>query len=656
MSYGGFPYGGATFGGGDVAEIPQNDGSPTLAVEVAFATDALAEPAWVDITGDVREWDTNRGRNRELERFQPGRATIVLSNLERQYDSVYASGPWFGNLKPMRRVRIRQTFNGVTYPVFDGFVDRWKLDYPGTGKDATATLVATDAFKIFARTDLPVSVYQMEIDSEDPAVWFRLDDVQTVVDESLLVLNSGVNGFNATAPTGAGQQFFGAQGLIVHDPGTAVEFDERLIENFQIPLNTTVLDGDFAIECWFRLTGEPTATNFLWSALGTGSSSLSLQLNSTTMKLGFVYQNSAGGAFSAQPDTVINVGQRYHIVCVHDTNRLLGIWIDGVLDGSGIRETTTGTLAIDAFFVGSGGSGTASPKGIEDEVAIYGTALSQARITDHFDAGAAPWQDDQPAERLDRVLDIVEYPEDQREFDAGDVALQSAKLGTTALEHAQKVAETEQGYLFIDRTGKARLIGRAAIAARVALPDAVFGDETGEIGYRDLVPDDGGDTVRNRAIISRYNGVAKTATDAASVAEFGRFDYTLDGLLHRLDSYSATYAQAIVDAYAEPRRRIAALVLGPPSPDAAATLYPQILGRELGEVITVRSRPPGGGALFAQACSIEGIRHAGTPKHRTATWQLSPATGIDPVALELLQAEDGDVLETETGDEMELDA
>ncbi|HKY77446.1 MAG TPA: hypothetical protein VJS45_14960, partial [Acidimicrobiia bacterium] len=147
MSYGLAPYGSALYGGPMVASPPAQTDT-TLQVELSLAG-ALASPVWVDITSDVRWFDTTRGRNRELERVQPGRATIVLSNLSRQYDSANPSSPYAGHLKPMRRIRIRETFNGVTYPLFDGYVDRWVLDYPGVGKDAIATVVATDAFKIF---------------------------------------------------------------------------------------------------------------------------------------------------------------------------------------------------------------------------------------------------------------------------------------------------------------------------------------------------------------------------------------------------------------------------------------------------------------------------------------------------------------------------
>jgi hypothetical protein len=271
-------------------------------------------------------------------------------------------------------------------------------------------------------------------------------------------------------------------------------------------------------------------------------------------------------------------------------------------------------------------------RGTIQEVAIYTAAagvdpLPDDRIAAHYAAGSAPWQDDQPDDRIDRALDLAEWPDDLREVDAGNVALQSAELGVTALEHLQKVGETEFGLLFVDRTGKVRFIDRAAQFARMPDP-AIFGDDTDEIGYTAFVPDDGDDVIRNRATISRLNGVAKSDEDAASVLEFGRFDYSLDGLLHRLDSFSEDYAGFVVAEYKDPRRRITALSLGPPVVGLEADLYPQMLGHDLGDAITVRNRPPGGGDPFEQVCVIEGIRHAGLPGgERTTTLILSPEFG-----------------------------
>ena len=636
MSYGLAEFGAAMYAGPRV-EAPAADTRPTLAVEVAFTTDALELPAWVDITGDVRFWDTTRGRNRELESFQPGRATIILSNLARQYDSLYDAGPWFGNLKPMRRLRIRETFSGVTYPVFDGFVDRWQLDYPDSGKDATATVVATDGFKIHARTDLARSVYTAVVQNDAPLVWWRLDDTQTVIDDTATALNSGTGGATYDGDVVGGAQF-GGQGLIVHDPGTGmVTADSE--GNPGTPnqgletgsLFGTILDFDpWTIEVWCRPEVEaPDATgDYLVSCrvgLGMGTGLVLAYVDTAGGSFYFAMTNSVSTTFDVISSGSKTPWERYHVVVTHGADRVLRMYVNGT-ETTG--DTTTGTVSFHNQMLVAHNDDIMNPgqrnwRGTMQEVAVYQGALTAAQVAAHYAAGSAPWQNDLPGVRAGRVLDEESWPAALREIDAGDATLQSAELGTTVLEHLQKVADTEFGLLYMARTGEVRLVARDAVFARTPGP-AIFGDDTGEVGYRAITFDDGDTVIRNRATISRLNGVAQTDEDTASVDEFGRFDYTADGLLHTTDAYSADYAEFIVAEYATPRRRVTTLALGPPIVGQENDVYPQMLGRELGDAITVRNRPPGGGDPFEQVCVIEGIRHTGTPGGaRETTWMLS---------------------------------
>lgn len=623
MSYGLAEYAGGLYGGPRV-EAPSEDTHPRLAIEVAFTTGALDPPAWVDVTGDVRYWESMRGRGRELERFQPGRATIVFANRSRQYDAAYDAGPWFGNLKPMRRLRIRETFSGVTYPVFDGFVDRWVLDYPNSGKDAVATVIATDGFKIHARTDLGRSVYTSVVQEDGPVLWWRLDENQTVADETLTALDSG--GATADNGTFVGFPKLGAEGLIVHDPGTGMQTSDSVInpgtpnQGVERGGFGTIFDNDpWTIELWCRpeveaadATGDYLVAARVGAGMGTGM--VLAYDNTGGGRFGFAIVNSVSTTFDVVSATGLPPWQRYHVVVTHGTDRVLRMYVNGTKTTG---DTTTGTLSNHNELLVAHNDDIVDPgernwRGTMAEVAIYTTALTDDQVAAHYAAGSAPWQNDLPGARAGRVLDEAEWPADLREIDTGDVTLQSAELGTSALEHLQKVAETEFGLLFMSRTGDVRLVARDAVFARTPDP-VVFGDDTGEVGYRAITFDDGDTVIRNRATISRLNGVARTDEDTASVEEFGRFDYTLDGLLHTSDAYSADYAEFIVDEYKDPRRRVTSLVVGPPIVGDEDVVVPAQLGRELGEAITVRSRPLGGGDPFEQVCVIEGIRHRGTP-------------------------------------------
>jgi hypothetical protein len=107
-----------------------------------------------DISTAVRSVSTTRGRRRALERFGTGTASIVLDNRDRAFDPTNTASPYYNatvgvtGVVPSIPVVIRATWNGVTYPIFRGWIDSWTFNYSdaGTG-DATATIACSDAFK-----------------------------------------------------------------------------------------------------------------------------------------------------------------------------------------------------------------------------------------------------------------------------------------------------------------------------------------------------------------------------------------------------------------------------------------------------------------------------------------------------------------------------
>jgi hypothetical protein len=640
MTYGRHPYGGVGYAGADVAEIPQADTQTALSIEVAFTTGALETPVWEDITSDVRSWDTSRGRRRELERHQPGRATIVLSNLSRQYDSVYADGPHFGNLRPMRRVRIRETFNGVTYPVFDGFVDRWHLDYPGMGHDATATITATDAMKVMARTDLPRSVYEDVVLADEPIVYWRMDETKNAEEDSaLLALNRGTGG-SALDGTYVGPPLLGGERLVVGDPSTSMILSNSILYTGAVD-NGVFLDSSdldlmthdvWVIEGWMipRINEEDSVLSFVRNGDG-ADPPMRIQLSNVagTVDFDVLFDNGVGGSSGRFSSGPFPPGQRLYVCVTYDVSGggdpLIDIRVNDEVAGANdvsIAGTTGGDLHVgyDLSTPSQNWNGEMSHVAIyvDDAAAAF---ISGNRAAAHYAAGTAPWQDDLGGARADRILDMVDWPEDLRELDTGLTTLQSAVLDTPALEHLQKIGETEFGLLFIDRAGKVRFVDRTGVFARLPAVE-VYGDD---VGVREFAPDDGDDNIRNRALISRLNGAVRTSTDTDSVDEFGRFDYTLDGLLHRTEQYSQDYANLIAGEYSEPRRRITSLSMGPPIPGEEDVVLPAMLGRELGDAILVSNQPEAGGDPFTQTCVIEGIEHKSQPGGvRTTRFILSP--------------------------------
>lgn len=113
--------------------------------------DPFSTPTWsADITSYVRAWSSRRGSQRELQRVEAGTASITLDNLSGRFTPQSTTSVYYPNLLPMRRIRIRATWNAVTYPIFQGYVEQWPASFPAVGNDQIVTVSLVDGFKVLS--------------------------------------------------------------------------------------------------------------------------------------------------------------------------------------------------------------------------------------------------------------------------------------------------------------------------------------------------------------------------------------------------------------------------------------------------------------------------------------------------------------------------
>jgi len=114
----------------------------------------LAGPIFYDITNRVQSVSTSRGKNRELDRYSAGNASVVLNNEDRAFDPLNTASIFYGNIIPRRQIRIRSG----GFDQFNGIVEDWNLDYNIVGK-SNATIVAADGFALLAQQTLTPGTY-----------------------------------------------------------------------------------------------------------------------------------------------------------------------------------------------------------------------------------------------------------------------------------------------------------------------------------------------------------------------------------------------------------------------------------------------------------------------------------------------------------------
>ena len=98
---------------------------------------------WSDVSSDVRNLSISRGKQRELDEFSAVSASVTLSKTARTYDPNYASGTYYGNIKPGRWIRIKATYDSNEYELYKGVIREWEYGY-SFPNEAVATPRASD--------------------------------------------------------------------------------------------------------------------------------------------------------------------------------------------------------------------------------------------------------------------------------------------------------------------------------------------------------------------------------------------------------------------------------------------------------------------------------------------------------------------------------
>lgn len=145
---------------------------PTVSIQAAFGAGAKTADSsltWTELVPDgAVSFTSRRGRPYELADTQPGNLTVMLDNRDGRYDPPGPAGTAYaGKVLLFTPIRVRVTWQSVTYDVWRGFVERWPLEYDASGARAWTPLVATDALGLYSQVILKSAVYY-EIAGLDP--------------------------------------------------------------------------------------------------------------------------------------------------------------------------------------------------------------------------------------------------------------------------------------------------------------------------------------------------------------------------------------------------------------------------------------------------------------------------------------------------------
>jgi hypothetical protein len=154
---------------------------PVISVDCAFgSTPGAASYTWTNIHTNqtlerVRALTYNRGRLNELNRHETGTGTATLKDPKSDLDPDNTASPYYPNVRPMVPIRARATIAGVTYNLFQHFVERWPRTRRVRDVYTERSLTTVDGFEWFARSGLSSASYGSELSGT--RVGHVLDDI-----------------------------------------------------------------------------------------------------------------------------------------------------------------------------------------------------------------------------------------------------------------------------------------------------------------------------------------------------------------------------------------------------------------------------------------------------------------------------------------------
>ncbi len=589
-------------------------GFPSVLADVAFASDPLAvAPVWTDVSAYLHGFKFKRGRGREIfERVQPGTGTLRLRNIDGRFTPENTASPYYPNVRTRKPMRLRATWDAVTYALFRGYIERWPVDFEGKRGMPAIEVPFYDAFGYFNRVGL--RPYRTEVLEDAPLTYWALDEaagVSTGADLGSLVAPVTFIGGpgRRTGPFPGGRQVVNWDGTDHAEntaPPAALNITGALTVEFWARFDNFDAPGDLA------LVEDPATGRGPWHlSLGTGGSIIpNWNVNALDAVL-----------FVGGPTLAINT--KYHIVLTRDpANRRLTVYVNGTAydydgyDGAP-SYVPANTDAVLARFI----------DGALSHVAVYNRVLPPERVAAHYAAAFDVIAGAPSGSMLGSLLDILAWPAADRTIDAGSSTLQDVLPEGNALELLQTIAvDSESGLLFMYPDGKVGFHQRSSVFLSPHNTSAVtFGDGGGaEIPYEAIAPAFDGDDIINEVRVTREGGIEQVVVDQASITANFRSTYERDAKYLASDLEALDLANFVVARRKDQTVRIDEVSLVGEGEDIA---WPQVLGRDIhfDRVRTIK-RPSSGSTLDKEGL-ITFIEHDVAPRRWRAKFGLSPATG-----------------------------
>jgi hypothetical protein len=610
--------------------------------------DALSTVAWEEVL-KVPSSTLSWGAQHELQRVEPSRCSVTFDNRDARFEPANTGSPYYPNLRPLNRLRIVDTWDGVDYIRFTGYVVDWPRSWTGPNR-ATVTVEAFDSLgAVLNAVNLPAWPWEFQVrsiiekvPSTGKAVWLRLNETSgTVAADS-----SGYNldgQYQGTPTLGvAGLTADGDKGFSPRRTGDG--------ERASLPYKDLITGYPFSIHCLFKTGLDRSAQKaILYASAGPTPpvrQQFAVYIDATSGlqpgKILLSLWSASGNDRRVYSSGTVDNSVEHRLAVVATSASDIKLYVDGVdvtvVDLAGSPPfpndlvTGYGIGNTPAVVFGDFSFGTADGDVLDEMLILDGYALTTTDIGRlSFTAAATPGLLSKSGLRLDNALTLIGWPSADRDIDDGLTTVQQGFVAGKFLAYAQRLDVTEGGRFFQAADGVLTFHDRHRILQPpYTVSQATFGDGAGEIGYQ--APFNHGEDdldIHNDIQRGNVGGKVQVRRDKASKDRYGWKTHAITDMLGTSDEEARDRATRDLALYKDPVTRIRSITIRPQE-DAAAgtTVWEKVLAFGQNTRVTVKAQPPGS-PLITQQSHIESCQETVTAKDWTMTLGLSAAQSVE---------------------------
>jgi len=628
---------GARNGGALPAAPPAYPNWPTLQFQLAAYSDPNDKGGLINWTGAiditsrvVGGWSAHRGAPYELGRTETGEMTVPVDNRDGALDPANAASPYAGYVLPYRPIRILSTWQGVTRPVFTGFVERWPTAWTRGGRFGQSDLVCVDAMALLAQASYRSAVQDTTL-SDTPLYYWTLAAVgqpnPTSPATSVNSAKTDAGTWNAPLGFNNGTGYTSVASIVPKgDSGQAVQLDGATYANVALQTGgyprVSAASG-ISSSLWLATTTADIQRSPMCLLDGNGAIAFSFTIDPSTGRL----QITDGGSGLTTTLPAANSGNLHdglsHLVSLNVEFGTFTAFVDNLPPYAAPRAAP-GILTITSIYAGAGYF--SSFIGTVSHLVLRTATLSTTpapngtlRHTALYLAGKTGFAGDTTGVRIARLLDYTSFktpdlPTPKVSLDRGLSTVAVVPAGGSCLDAVLTTADMDEiGTFYADAAGVLVFKQRDArtVTGAVAF---TFGEhvDLGEIPVEhDLATDFDPTLVYNDVSVTGCR--ITTPLDRADLTSQRRYGTRPLAQSTNLDAYATDVAvqnrvSALLATYKDPRQRIRQLTFKPSHLDPATVpnAWLAALSLERGSRVHVNQRIT---PTISMDCHVEKITH-----------------------------------------------